>query len=86
MIPDDHVEDLVDLSPEALSDFWVALAWARNQYSPGHYGLGVRNGDPRFTGGTIRHLHVHLVVGDVDDPQHEPVRMKLSSRRHPSGR
>lgn len=84
LIPDDHVEDLVDLSPEALSDFWLALTWARDQYISGHYGLGARNGDPRFTGGTIRHLHVHLIVGDVEDPQHEAVRMKLSSRPKPS--
>src|SRR2546423_658195 len=80
LIPDEHVTDLVDLSPTAQQDFWSVLGWLRDEYKMTYYGLGARNGDARFTGGTIRHLHVHVVVGDVDDPRHEPVRMKLSSR------
>jgi ATP adenylyltransferase len=78
LVPDEHVSDLVDLTPEAQRDFWAALAWVREHHGLAYYGLGVRNGDPRFTGGTIRHLHVHVVVGD---PEAEPVRMKLSSGR-----
>jgi ATP adenylyltransferase len=80
LIPHEHVTDLVDLSAEAREDFWRALGWVRDHYTLTYYGLGARNGDCRFTGGTVHHLHVHLVVGDVDDPQHQPVRMKLSSR------
>ncbi|GAA5201482.1 hypothetical protein GCM10023322_81540 [Rugosimonospora acidiphila] len=83
MVPDEHVSDLVDLSPEAREDFWTALAWIRDHYELSFYGLGARNGDSRFTGGTIGHLHVHVIVGDVDDPDHRPVRMKLSSRPAP---
>lgn len=75
LIPDEHVTDLVDLSAEAQSDFWTALARVRERYALTYYGLGARNGDPRFTGGTIRHLHVHVIVGD---PELGPVRMKLS--------
>src|ERR1700761_2709275 len=58
LVPDEHVTDLVDLSPEAQSDFWVALRWVRDNYSLSHYGMGVRNGECCFTGGTIAHLHV----------------------------
>jgi dihydrofolate reductase/diadenosine tetraphosphate (Ap4A) HIT family hydrolase len=80
LVPDDHVTDMADLSAAAQADFWSALAWVREQYALTYYGLAVRNGDPRFTGGTIRHLHVHLLVGDVDNPDADHVRVKLSSR------
>jgi dihydrofolate reductase/diadenosine tetraphosphate (Ap4A) HIT family hydrolase len=80
LVPDEHVTDMADLSPAARDDFWTALGWVRDRYGLTYYGLAVRNGDPRFTGGTIRHLHLHVVVGDVENPEADPVRVKLSSR------
>lgn len=80
LVPRQHVDDLCDLSPDAQTDLFVALGWAREHYGITFYGLSARNGDLRYTGGTIYHLHIHLLVGDVDDPDHEPVRVKLSSR------
>jgi ATP adenylyltransferase len=76
LVPDDHVTGLVELPPHTQQDLWVALAWVRAQYRLEHYGLAVRNGAAEFTGGTIRHLHVHILQGD---PKGEPVRVKLSS-------
>ena len=69
--------DLVDLSPAAQQDLWVALAWARDEHGLDHYGLAARNGASEFTGGTIRHLHLHLLQGDPMTQQ--PVRVRLSS-------
>jgi ATP adenylyltransferase len=83
LIPDEHVTDLVHLSEQTRNDFWPALDWAHRRHAPAHYGIGIRNGDMRFTGGTVEHLHVHFLVGDADDPQHQPVRMKFSSRPAP---
>jgi ATP adenylyltransferase len=80
LVPDEHVVDMIDLSPAAREDFWSALAWIRERYDLTYYGLAARNGDPRFTGGTIRHLHIHVVVGDVEDPDFEPIRVRMSSR------
>jgi dihydrofolate reductase/diadenosine tetraphosphate (Ap4A) HIT family hydrolase len=80
LVPDEHVIDLVDLSAAAQADLFAVLASLRSEYQLSFYSLVARNGDPRFTGGTIRHLHLHLLQGDVDDPDHEPVRTKLSSR------
>ena len=79
LVPDEHVVDLVDLSSKAQRDFWTALGWVREHFTMTHYGVGIRNGDCQFTGGTIRHVHVHVIVGEVEDALHEPVRMKLSS-------
>jgi diadenosine tetraphosphate (Ap4A) HIT family hydrolase len=81
LLPDEHVEDLVDLSAEAHGDFWNALRWARDHHGLTYYGLASRNGDCAYTGATIRHVHVHLVQGDVEDPGHSRVRVTLSS--HP---
>jgi ATP adenylyltransferase len=80
MVPDEHVTDMADLSEPAQRDFWVALRWVKVHYGLDYYGLAARNGDSEFTGGTIRHLHVHVLQGDVDDPDHEGVRVRLSSR------
>jgi diadenosine tetraphosphate (Ap4A) HIT family hydrolase len=80
LIPNSHVEDMAKLSVAQEGDFWTALRWARSTFDMKFYGLGARCGDSAYTGGTIRHLHIHLLVGDVDDPGHKPVRLKLSSR------
>jgi diadenosine tetraphosphate (Ap4A) HIT family hydrolase len=80
LVPDEHVTDMADLSEDAQRDFWATLRWVKIHYGLAHYGLAARNGDSEFTGGTIRHLHVHLLQGDVDDPEHQGVRVRLSSR------
>jgi ATP adenylyltransferase len=80
LIPDSHIEDMAELSVAQESDFWSAVRWARSTFDMTFYGMGVRCGDSAHTGGTIRHLHVHLLVGDVADPEHQPVRLTLSSR------
>lgn len=80
LVPDEHVTDVVDLSAEAKHDFWVALRWVREYHRLTYYSMVIRNGDCERTGATVRHVHVHLLQGDVDDPLHQPVRTKLSSR------
>ncbi len=84
LVPDQHAASLLELSEEVRHDFWLALAAVVDKHQLSHYGLGVRNGDCRFTGATIVHVHAHLLVGDAqaDDPL--PVRMRFSSR--PGGR
>ncbi|MFI7585503.1 HIT family protein [Spongisporangium articulatum] len=81
VVPRRHVTDLVDLPDAVLAQFWPLVRSLREEFDLTYYGLGARCGDPACTGGTIAHVHVHLLVGDVDDPGHEPVRLKLSSRR-----
>lgn len=80
LVPDEHVTDMADLSPEARLDFWAVLDWVRDHFGLTYYTIVARNGHCEYTGGTIRHVHLHLLQGDVDDPDHEPVRTKLSSR------
>jgi ATP adenylyltransferase len=79
LVPHQHVGDLLELSDDARADFWAALAATAERHRLAHYSLGIRNGDCRFTGATIRHLHAHLLVagGTAGAP---PVRMRFSGR------
>ena len=79
LVPHAHVPDLLDLDDAARVDLWTALDQVRATYGLTFYGLGSRNGDLRYTGGTVEHVHLHLLQGDVDDPDHVPVRLRLSS-------
>ena len=80
LVPDQHAADLLDLSEEVRQDFWEALTAVAREHELSHYGLGVRNGDCRYTGATIRHVHAHVLVGDDGDADAPPVRMRFSSR------
>lgn len=77
VVPHQHATDMLDLSPTAQQDFWTALGVVREQFSLDYYGLGVRNGDCRFTGATIAHVHAHVLVAEPSMPE-VPVRMRFS--------
>jgi ATP adenylyltransferase len=79
LVPHQHVGDLLELGDEVRADFWVALAAVAEASGVHHYGLGIRNGDCRFTGATVRHVHAHVLVGS-DEQDAPPVRMRFSSR------
>jgi ATP adenylyltransferase len=83
LVPDQHAADLLDLDDDTRQDFWTALASVRSRYGLGYYGLGVRNGDCRYTGATIRHVHAHVLVGDTDPESTAVVRMRFSSQPGP---
>lgn len=62
LIPRLHVTTLLDLPGEARDDLWDALfdvAWGEP-----HFSLMSRNGDPRHTGGTVEHLHIHVITAN----------------------
>lgn len=83
VVPNEHVTDLADLDPAAQLDLFTTLAATRSTYGLTHYGIGVRAGDSPDTGATIKHLHVHVIVGD---PTKRPVKFKMSqptTRPHP---
>ena len=80
VVPHQHVNDMLDLDDEALSDFWATLRLIRERFGLGYYGLGVRNGNCSFTGATIAHVHAHVLVGDPSADPEVPVRMRFSSR------
>lgn len=78
LVPRQHAGDLLDLDAAVRADFFAALAAARERYGFGHYGLGVRNGDCRYTGATIVHVHAHVVVAPPEPTA--VVRMRFSAQ------
>jgi diadenosine tetraphosphate (Ap4A) HIT family hydrolase len=80
LIPKQHVKDISELSKTAQEEFLPFVARVAKKYRLKSYAVAMRSGDMRYNGGSIEHIHAHLVVGDTDDPNHQPVRFKLSSR------
>lgn len=78
VVPRQHAADLLDLDADVQADFFDALAAVRDKHGLSYWGLGVRNGDCRYTGATIVHVHAHVVVA-APDPA-EVVRMRFSAR------
>jgi len=77
LVPHLHVSDLLALPDDARNDFWTALAEVSRRYGLESYGVGARNGDPRLSGATIAHLHVHVLVPAAVDGS-PAVRMRFS--------
>lgn len=75
-----HCVNLRDLPQEALSEIGLVAAWVENQYGINFFGLGMRVGSVEKVGGSVNHLHFHIKVGDISDPNHKPVTFKMSSR------
>lgn len=80
LIPKKHVKNISELSDAAQREFLPFAARCAQKYKLKSYAVAMRSGDMRYNGGSIEHIHAHLVVGDTDDPNHQPVRFKLSSR------
>ncbi len=76
-----HTESLKDLAkdlkPEEAIELYSLLAWAEEKYDILGGGIGMRFGNTDFSSATVRHLHVHLLVPDRDNPDYAPVRFKI---------
>lgn len=80
IIPKQHTKTVSDLTPEALQEFMPLITRIEKEFELTHYAIGLRSGDMRRTGGSVEHMHAHIIVGDTDNPNHQPVRFKVSSR------
>jgi len=79
LIPKAHTENFLQLSEDEQIDFSVVIAETMRHFNLGHCALGMRSGDMSRTGGSVAHLHAHIKVGDTDNPDHQPIRFKMSS-------
>src|SRR5436305_1763660 len=64
VIPKHHVSTIGELSTAAQSSFLETIAAVEQKWSLKSYALGLRSGDFRYNGGTIEHLHAHIIVGE----------------------
>jgi diadenosine tetraphosphate (Ap4A) HIT family hydrolase len=72
-----HVSTPEKISPEATVDLFTLINSAITEYAFPGGAFFMRFGDHDYTGGSVEHLHAHLVLGDRDEPNHEAVKVKL---------
>lgn len=80
LIPKLHVQTLADLPVTAQQELIPTIVKAAQLHHLDSYAVGIRSGDMRYNGGSVEHLHAHLIVGDPEHADAEPVRFKMSSR------
>lgn len=72
-----HIQTPNEMRPEALADLFALVNTAITEYKFPGGAFFMRFGDHDYTGGSVEHLHAHLMLGDIHAPNHEAVRVKL---------
>jgi ATP adenylyltransferase len=80
LISKKHVTTISELSKSAQTEFLQIVAEVERKYHLTSYAIGMRSGDMDYNAASVEHLHAHIVVGDKDNPDPEPIRFKMSSR------
>lgn len=80
LIPKVHKSTVADLPTEVQADFMPTVAKVEKRYKFDSFAVAFRSGDITKNGSTVEHLHAHIIVGDTDDPNHQPVRFKVSEK------
>ncbi|MBN2095073.1 MAG: hypothetical protein JW727_03420 [Candidatus Aenigmarchaeota archaeon] len=65
-IPNQHIEKLTELSPKDFEAIFGLLSWLIEEYKIPGGGFAMRFGNANYTGATVRHLHAHLIVPELD--------------------
>lgn len=80
-----HTKSIKELPDAAKADLMQTVAEIEKRFSLTSFSLGMRVGDFNYNGGSVTHLHAHILVSDFKSPdKHEPVYMKLTSVPHES--
>lgn len=74
-----HIEHLSELDPASGAELIELAQWAAKEYAIPGGALAMRFGDTEYSAGTVAHLHVQLLLPDIDAPGYdsEPVRIKV---------
>ncbi len=62
VIGDEHKEHLEELSEQDLLSIMLLVRWAIKEFDVKGGGVAMRFGDTGFTGATVCHLHLHVIV------------------------
>lgn len=79
IVPKEHVKTVSQLSQLAKSEFLDVVAQIEKRYQIDSFAVGLRSGDMRFNGGSIEHLHAHVIVAKPHPDKDRQVRFKMSS-------
>ena len=80
IIPTEHVSTVSELSEAAQAEYLKVVSRVEKEFALKSYGIAMRSGDFRYNGGSVKHLHAHVLVGDFTDPDnHQKLKFKFSS-------
>ena len=65
-IPDKHIENFSELTLNDFKALSELVTWAIEEFKIPGGGFAMRFGDTDYTGASVRHLHAHLIVPEVD--------------------
>lgn len=72
-----HIEDPKFMSPEATLDLFTLVSTVTTEHNIIGGSFFMRFGDTKYTGGSVAHLHAHLIVGGKQSEGGEAMRVKL---------
>jgi diadenosine tetraphosphate (Ap4A) HIT family hydrolase len=76
-----HAENLSDLPREAMEEALEFFRFIQEKFDITYGSIAMRFGDPSRTGGTVNHLHFHIVQPhDPKTPGYKPVRFRIGGR------
>lgn len=78
VIPKKHVKTVSELPMASQQEFLSVVVRIEKKYKLTSYAFAVRSGDMHYNGGTVEHMHAHLIVGDLKEGD-EPVRIKIAT-------
>ena len=76
----EHVNSVAGLSKAARQDIGEVVSQIESRYKLTSYGQFMRAGDFRYNGGTVFHLHGHVIAADHQHPEFEKIKVKLGSK------
>ena len=65
----DRVRQISEIEPAGWSELQDHLRWIEQEHQLGHGTLLMRFGEPAATGGSVDHLHLHVIVGKPSGSQ-----------------
>lgn len=77
-----HAEKLADLPLASGTELLEMLTWVENEYSIPSGGIALRFGTPFLNGGTVNHLHFHVIEPNNPSAEdYEPVRFRIGAKK-----
>ncbi|HEU4974034.1 MAG TPA: HIT family protein [Baekduia sp.] len=78
IVPHRHVRSFDELPDAAGAELWALRRWLKERLAPAAMATVERSGDMRFNGGSVAHLHVHVVA--LQERPDATVKFRVSAR------
>src|SRR3989344_5317945 len=72
-----HVERIQDLDPLEWETLWGEIATLEQKTGVPGATVLIRSGDTNYTGGSVKHFHTHVIFGNTNRENGEPIRARV---------